>query len=83
MGWVLALAGWVTAAILAWRIHRHRCLIESPTRAILLSTSGLPESIRSLRHGIAPTTYTRPRGKGRALTYLRVGTAIVYQTTDV
>lgn len=77
----LAVLGWGTAAWLyLWRA-RHVCPVEVPTRAVLLNYAGLPESCRTLRKA-PPESYSRPRGKDPALIYRRIGTAVVYQTTQ-
>lgn len=75
---VLALVGWGIAGRLAFLRARHICPFQPPTKAVLLSRSGLPESMRSLK-GAAPATYSRPHGKGPAILYQRVGTAALYQ----
>jgi hypothetical protein len=81
----VALLGWLIAIVcggaLWYRVRTHRCPIDPPTRAVLLSRSGLPESIRTLR-GAPPATYSRPRGRAAARIYARIGTAAVYQTTS-
>jgi hypothetical protein len=75
--------GWLLAVVVAgsyWRHTRwHGCLVDPPTRVILLSKSGVPESVRAL-HGTPPPTYSRPRGRHAAAIYARVGTAVIYQT---
>ena len=80
---VVAVLGWLVAAGCLgyyWFVIRtHVCPIEVPTRAVLVSKSGLPESIRTLR-GAAPLTYSRPRGPRASWIYVRVGNAAVYQT---
>lgn len=78
-----AVVGWLGAVIAAgtyWRHTRwHGCILDPPTRAILLSKGGVPESVRALR-GAPPLTYSRPRGKRAAAIYARAGTAVLYQT---
>lgn len=85
----VAILGWIVASLAiagGWyyrrALRRHQCPLEPPTRAILVSASGLPESMRTFRNGIAPEMYTRPRGKAAAIEYRRVGTAVLYQTTE-
>jgi hypothetical protein len=78
---ILAIAGWGFALALAVALKRHRCPIEYPTKAVLVNSAGLPESLRTLR-GPAPKEYTRPRGKGAATIYPRIGTAVLYQATE-
>lgn len=79
----VAILGWLVAAGCLgyyWVVLRpHVCPVDPPTRAVLLSKRGLPESIRTLR-GAAPLTYSRPHGARAAWIYVRVGNAAVYQT---
>lgn len=78
---VLAISGWGIALALAVALRRHQCPIEQPTKAVLVNSAGLPESLRTLR-GPAPKEYSRPRGKGAATLYPRIGTAVIYQATE-
>lgn len=77
----ISIVGWLLAGGLGlWvhRLRRHRCPIDVPTKAVLVNTAGLPESLRSLR-GAPPVTYSRPKGRDAAILYHRIGTAAVYQ----
>ena len=83
----IAIVGWAVAVALAVDRRRYRQPVvfpahvaETPSRAVLVNSAGLPESLRTLR-GPAPKEYTRPHGKGVATIYQRIGTAVVYQAT--
>ena len=81
---VFALAGWLGWLTSAMQRRRHVCPvcpIEQPSKAVLVNSSGLPESLRTLR-GMPPKTYVRSHGKGKASEYRRVGTAAIYQAPE-
>jgi hypothetical protein len=75
---LLAIAGWLLALAGIRARRQHVCPIEQPDKAVLVNAAGLPESLRTLR-GKPPVTYSRPKGKGPAILYHRIGTAVVYQ----
>lgn len=80
---VLAILGWLVAAA-AWLWRRRSTssdAVGAPTRVVLLTASGHAESVRTIR-GSVPETYHRPRGKGAALPYKRIGTAVIFQATE-
>lgn len=77
----ISLAGWMLAGGLGlwvYRLRQHTCPVEQPTKAVLVNSAGLPESLRTLR-GAPPVTYSRPKGRDAAILYHRIGTAAVYQ----
>lgn len=77
----VAILGWLVALVVTALYVRHQCPIEAPTRAVLLNSAGLPESVRTLR-GAPPKEYARPHGRSPATIYHRIATAAVYQATE-
>lgn len=78
---LLAACGWGVAGFFWSRLARHQCPIAPPTKAVLINSAGLPESIRHLR-GPAPKSYHRPRANAAPTEYRPIGHAVIYQATS-
>lgn len=78
---LLAASGWIVAGFLWALRRRYATMAGLVTKAVLINSAGLPESMRHLK-GVPPKTYYRPRSGGPATEYRPIGHAVVYQATS-
>ena len=78
---LVALVGWIVAGFLYERLRRTGQPPERPGRIVMLDYAGRPESVRAVRMAV-PESVTRPRGRGPAMPYKRLGLAVVFQATE-
>jgi hypothetical protein len=78
---LVAMSGWAVAGVLYDRLRRTKAPVERPGRIVMLDYAGRPESVRAVRMAV-PESVTRPRGRGPAMPYKRLGLAVVFQATE-